>query len=213
MPQRLDGKVALVTGGASGIGRAASLAYARDGARVVVADVDATGGEETPQMIKAAGGEAALVYADVSKTVEVQAMVNKTVELYGRLDCAFNNAGVAGRDSDLTADYSEEDWDRVIGINLKGVWLSMKAEIPFMLQQGGGAIVNTASVAGFKSAVTKQINEMRGTPGQPLWQRNYYEHVIRNDRDLDRVRQYILENPGRWAEDPDNPGNIKSPPG
>ena len=148
MPQGLEGKVALVTGGASGIGRATSLAYARDGASVVVADMDVTGGEQTVQMIKEAGGEAALVHADVSKAAEVQAMANKSVEFYGRLDYAFNNAGVSGRDNDLTADYSEEDWDRVIGINLKGVWLCMKAEIPHMLQSGGGAIVNTSSVAG-----------------------------------------------------------------
>ena len=115
---------------------------------MVVADVDADGGEETVQMIKEAGGEAALVHADVSSSSEVQGMIERAVELYGRLDCAFNNAGVAGRERGLTADYSEEDWDRVIGINLKGVWLCMKAEIPQMLQQGGGAIVNTSSVAG-----------------------------------------------------------------
>ena len=148
MPEGLNGKVALVTGGASGIGRATSLAYARGGAKVVVADMDVTGGEQTVQMVKEAGGEAALVHADVSKAEEVQAMANKSVELYGRLDYAFNNAGVSARDSDFTADYSEDDWDRVIGINLKGVWLCMKAEIPHMQKTGGGAIVNTSSVAG-----------------------------------------------------------------
>jgi NAD(P)-dependent dehydrogenase (short-subunit alcohol dehydrogenase family) len=149
MAGSLDGKTALVTGGGSGIGRAASLAYAKEGARVVVADVNVEGGEETVQMIKEAGGEAILVHADVSKPEDTQAMVDQAVEAFGSLDCAFNNAGIGGgRDRLLTADYLEEDWDRVISINLKGVWLCMKAEIPQMLKQGGGAIVNTASIAG-----------------------------------------------------------------
>ncbi len=149
MAGSLDGKTALVTGGGSGIGRATSLAYAKDGARVVVADVNVEGGEETVQLIKEAGGEAILVHADVSKPEDTQAMVAQAVEAFGSLDCAFNNAGIGGsRDRHLTADYLEEDWDRVISINLKGVWLCMKAEIPQMLKQGGGAIVNTASIAG-----------------------------------------------------------------
>ena len=148
MAEPFDGKVALVTGGGSGIGRASGLAFARDGAKVVIVDVDVAGGEETVQMIKEAGGEAALVHADVTRTADVEAMVGRAVELYGRLDCAFNNAGVSGRERNLTADYTEDEWDRVVGINLKGVWLCMKSEIVQMLKQGGGAIVNTASVAG-----------------------------------------------------------------
>ncbi len=148
MPGPLDGRVALVTGGGSGIGRASSLAYARDGAKVVIVDVNVEGGEETVQSIKEAGGEAILVHADVSKAVEVQQMVDRTVEAYGRLDCAFNNAGVSGRSRGTMVNHSEDEWDRVIGINLKGVWLCMKAQIPQMLKQGGGAIVNNASVAG-----------------------------------------------------------------
>jgi NAD(P)-dependent dehydrogenase (short-subunit alcohol dehydrogenase family) len=148
MPAGLEGKIALVTGGGSGIGRASAMAFARDGARVVVADVNTEGGEETVQAIKEAGGEAILVHADVSKGSAVAAMVRRTVEVFGRLDCAFNNAGVSGGSRNLTAEYPEEDWDRVISINLKGVWLCMKSEIPQMLKQGGGAIVNTASVAG-----------------------------------------------------------------
>ena len=149
MAANLDGKTALVTGGGSGIGRATSLAYAQEGARVVVADVNVEGGEETVQLIKEAGGEAILVHADVAKPEDTQAMVAQAVEAFGSLDCAFNNAGISGgTDRRLTADYLEEDWDRVVGINLKGVWLCMKAEIPQMLKQGGGAIVNTASVAG-----------------------------------------------------------------
>ena len=149
MAGTLEGKTALVTGGGSGIGRAASLAYSREGARVVVVDVNVEGGEETVQRIKESGGEAILVHADVSSNAGTQAMVAETVERFGRLDCAFNNAGISGgRDRNLTADYTQDDWDRVIGVNLTGVWLSMKAEIPQMLAQGGGAIVNTASIMG-----------------------------------------------------------------
>ena len=149
MAGTLEGKTALVTGGGSGIGRAASLAYSREGARVVVVDVNVEGGEETVQRIKESGGEAILVHADVSSNAGTQAMVAETVERFGRLDCAFNNAGISGgRDRNLTADYTQDDGDRVIGVNLTGVWLSMKAEIPQMLAQGGGAIVNTASIMG-----------------------------------------------------------------
>ena len=149
MAESLDGKTALVTGGGSGIGRAASLAYAREGARVVVVDMNVEGGEETVQQIKEAGGEAILVHADVARPEDTQAMVAQAVAAFGSLDCAFNNAGISGGGGRrLFADYLEEDWDRVISINLKGVWLCMKAEIPQMLKQGGGAIVNTASVAG-----------------------------------------------------------------
>jgi NAD(P)-dependent dehydrogenase (short-subunit alcohol dehydrogenase family) len=147
MAGRVDGKVAVITGGGSGIGRATALAFAREGAKVVVADVVVAGGEETVRMIKAAGGEAIFIKTDVTKTAEVGAMVKKTIETYGRLDCAFNNAGIEGEMAP-TADCTEENWDRVVAIDLKGVWLCMKYELPQMLKQGGGAIVNTASVAG-----------------------------------------------------------------
>ena len=148
----LDGKVALVTGGSSGIGRASALAFAREGAKVVVADAVVEGGEETVGMIKKAGGEAIFIKADVSKAAEVEALINKAVETYGRLDCAFNNAGIEGEMAQ-TAECSEENWDRTLSINLKGVWLCMKYEIPQMLKQGGGAIVNTASVMGLVGLV------------------------------------------------------------
>ncbi|MCZ7380046.1 MAG: SDR family oxidoreductase [Candidatus Methanoperedens sp.] len=143
----LEKKVALVTGGGSGIGRACALAFAREGAKVVVADVMERGGEETVQMIQEAGGESIFVKTDVSKKDDVEALVKRTVDTYGRLDCAINNAGIEGIMAP-TADYTEENWNRVININLKGVWLCMKYEIPEMQKQGGGAIVNTASVAG-----------------------------------------------------------------
>ncbi|HEV8713377.1 MAG TPA: SDR family oxidoreductase [Candidatus Binatia bacterium] len=143
----VDGKIALVTGAGSGIGRATALTFAREGAKVVVADVVVEGGEETVRLIKAAGGEALFVKADMAKATEVEAMVQKAVATYGRLDCAHNNAGIEGA-TGRTADYREEDWDRVISINLTGVWFCLKYEIAQMLKQGGGAIVNTASDAG-----------------------------------------------------------------
>jgi NAD(P)-dependent dehydrogenase (short-subunit alcohol dehydrogenase family) len=143
----MDAKVALVTGGSSGIGRAAALAFARERARVVVADIVEEGGRETLDMVRKSGGEAIFVKVDVTRPEEVESMVKKTVETYGRLDCAFNNAGVGG-DIAAIENSSEETWDRVLAINLKSVWLCMKYEVPQMLSQGGGAIVNTASVAG-----------------------------------------------------------------
>ena len=143
----LVGKIALVTGGRSGIGRSAALAFAREGAKVAIGDVQVKAGQETVQVIREAGGQAVFVQTDVSKASDVEALINRTVEVYGRLDCAFNNAGVEAKYAS-TADSTEDDWDRVLGINLKGVWLCMKHEIRQMLEQGGGAIVNTASTAG-----------------------------------------------------------------
>lgn len=147
MNDRFTGKVALVTGAASGIGRATALAFAHEGAKVVVADVDVAGGHETARLIDAAGGEALFVRTDVSRAPETEALVAATIERFGRLDVAFNNAGIEGV-SAATADCTPENWDRVIAINLTGIWLCMKAEIPRMLQQGGGVIVNCASIAG-----------------------------------------------------------------
>ena len=147
MPRDMAGRVALVTGGASGIGRAAALEFAQAGAKVVVADLDHAGGGETEALIAERGGDSRFVPTDVTQSREVEALVGRVVEDYGRVDCAFNNAGIAGEIA-LLADYEEEMWDRVIGVNLKGVWLCMKYEIRQMLRQGGGAIVNTASVLG-----------------------------------------------------------------
>jgi NAD(P)-dependent dehydrogenase (short-subunit alcohol dehydrogenase family) len=143
----LEGKVAFVTGGGSGIGRATSLRLAREGAKIMVADYVPKGAEETVKMIKEAGGEASCIAADVSIAKQVEAAVAKTVETYGRVDCAFNNAGVEGVIAE-TAAAPEDAFDRTIAINLKGVWLCMKYELPQMLKQGGGAIVNTASTLG-----------------------------------------------------------------
>jgi NAD(P)-dependent dehydrogenase (short-subunit alcohol dehydrogenase family) len=143
----LQGKVALVTGGGSGIGRATSLRLATEGARVMIADYAPQGAERTVKLINDAGGEAGWVAADVSIGQQVEALVRKTVETYGRLDYAFNNAGIEGAIGD-TVNYPEEVFDRTIAINLKAVWLCMKYEIPQMLRIGGGAIVNTASTLG-----------------------------------------------------------------
>jgi NAD(P)-dependent dehydrogenase (short-subunit alcohol dehydrogenase family) len=142
-----EGKVAIVTGSASGIGRASAELYASEGAKVVVSDVDEYGGMETVHLIQEAGGEAAFIRADVSIPEDCASLVVKTVQQYGRLDYACNNAGIGG-EQNLTADYSVEGWQKVIGTNLSGVFYCMKYEIPEMLQSGGGAIVNMASILG-----------------------------------------------------------------
>ncbi|RRR74051.1 MAG: SDR family oxidoreductase [Candidatus Viridilinea halotolerans] len=147
MSTQFNGKVALVTGGASGIGRATALAFAQHGAKVVVADMDEAGGNETVTLARAANTDALFVRTDVSQYSQVQALIAAAVEQFGRLDFAFNNAGIAGKQA-LLAEYPEESWDRVIDINLKGVWLCMKYELQQMLKQGGGAIVNNSSTAG-----------------------------------------------------------------
>ncbi len=146
MPNTLKEKVALITGGASGIGRATALAFAREGACVIIADLFSSDGENITQHICNTGGRALFVATDVSKSADVEHLIQQTVTTFGRLDCAFNNAGIFGRSAPL-ADYTEDDWDQLIGINLKGVWLCMKYEIPHMLKNGG-AIVNASSVSG-----------------------------------------------------------------
>ena len=152
MAGEFEGKVAIVTGASSGIGRSTAYAFASRGAKVLVADVDTRGGEETVNHIRESGGEAIFVKTDVSRSDEVQALVNRAVEIYGRLDYALNNAGVNRGIGVPTADYKEEDWDIVQSINLKGIWLCMKYEIRQMLKQGGkGSIVNTASISGLSA--------------------------------------------------------------
>ncbi len=141
-------KVAFVTGAASGIGRAAALAFARQGARLVVADVSVEGNQETAVLIERQGGRALAVRCDVTRAEEIKAALGKTIETFGRLDFAFNNAGIEPRKPAATAEYDEEEWDRIIDIDLRGVFLCMKYEIPLILKQGGGAIVNTSSGAG-----------------------------------------------------------------
>jgi NAD(P)-dependent dehydrogenase (short-subunit alcohol dehydrogenase family) len=148
MASLLSGKTAIITGAASGIGRATALIFAREGARLILADVSAEGGEETAKMVRERGGEARFVRCDVSKASDTDTMVEAAVKAYGRLDCAFNNAGIGGAQR-KTADYDEAEFDRIVAINLKGVWLCMRSEIRQLLaQKTPGAIVNTASAAG-----------------------------------------------------------------
>jgi len=148
MTTELQNKVALITGGTTGIGRAAAVLFAKAGAKVVISGRREMEGKETIELVRAAGGEGLFVKGDVSKAAEVESLVQKTVEKFGRLDVAFNNAGIEGNWVPIV-EQSEEDWDRVIDINLKGVWLCLKYELRQMLKQGhGGAIVNMASVAG-----------------------------------------------------------------
>ena len=151
------GKVALVTGGGNGIGRAASTAFARYGAKVVVVDRDSAGAEATAGIIRQNGGEALAVTADVTRSADVKAYVKAAIDQFGRIDCFFNNAGIEGRVSP-TAEYDEAVFDAVIGVNLKGVFLGLRHVLPEMLRQGSGAVVNTASVAG-----------LVGTPGMPAY--------------------------------------------
>lgn len=145
------GKVVLVTGGASGIGRAVVERLAADGARLVIADILAGDGERVAEQVRQAGGEAVFVHTDVRHSDQVQAMVGTALDAYGRLDCAVNNAGVE-HGLQALADFGEEDWERVQDINLKGVWLCLKYELPVMVRQGQGSIVNLASVAGLVGA-------------------------------------------------------------
>ncbi len=153
--QRFDGKVALVTGGASGIGEACVLTFARGGAKVAIVDLDSDLGEKTVDAAKQAGGEAVFLRVDVSDPEAVEKMVADTVAAFGRLDIAVNNAGIGG-EAKLTGEYSIESWRKVIEVNLNGVFYCMRYQIPQMLAQGGGAIVNMASIlgsVGFATAV------------------------------------------------------------
>lgn len=158
MSNGLEGKIALVTGGSSGIGRATAIAFSRAGAKVTIADIDARGGQETVTLVQDQGGEATFFECDVSKSDHVNAVVHKCVQLYGRLDCAYNNAAVLGR-MDVTVNCTEENFDRIMQMNLKSVWLCMKYEIVQMLKQdAGGTIVNAGSNAG-----------LRGVPELPAY--------------------------------------------
>ncbi|MEN3282861.1 MAG: hypothetical protein V7607_4001 [Solirubrobacteraceae bacterium] len=146
---RFDGKVAFVTGATSGIGRATALAFAREGASVVVADIAADGVEETARLIEQAGGQALAVTSDVSRSEDVRAALDAAVERFGRLDIAFNNAGIE-QAIKPAHEVTDDEWDRLVAVNLRGVFIATKYEVELMLARGGGAIVNTSSGAGVK---------------------------------------------------------------
>jgi len=145
--RRYAGKAVFVTGAANGIGRATALAFAREGAKVVLADISEHGNQETARMLQALGAESLIVKCDVTRTEDVKAALDKSIEVFGRLDAAFNNAGVE-QPLAKTADITEAEWDRIIQVNLRSVFVCMKYEIELMLRQGGGSIVNTSSGAG-----------------------------------------------------------------
>ncbi|WP_313285904.1 SDR family oxidoreductase, partial [Stutzerimonas kunmingensis] len=156
MSMTFSGQVALVTGAAAGIGRATAQAFAEQGLKVVLADIDEVGIRDGAESIRAAGGQAIAVRCDVTRDAEVKALIEQTLAQYGRLDYAFNNAGIEIEQGRL-AEGSEAEFDAIMGVNVKGVWLCMKHQLPVMLAQGGGAIVNTASVAGLGAAPKMSI--------------------------------------------------------
>jgi len=156
MSMMFSGQVALVTGAANGIGRATAQAFAAQGLKVVVADLDTAGGEGTVALIRETGGEALFVPCNVTLEADVQSLMARTIEAYGRLDYAFNNAGIEIEKGRL-AEGSMDEFDAIMGVNVKGVWLCMKYQLPLLLAQGGGAIVNTASVAGLGAAPKMSI--------------------------------------------------------
>ncbi|MBM4463485.1 MAG: SDR family NAD(P)-dependent oxidoreductase [Chloroflexi bacterium] len=179
--KRFQDKVALVTGGGSGIGRSTALAFAKEAANVVIADVVAEGGEETLRMIRDMGTQAIFVKTDVTKESEVKALVERVVGTFSRLDYAFNNAGINGVNGEPVSftTVSQNSWNRVIDTNLKGVWLCMKYEIEEMLKRGGGAIVNTASVAG-----------LVGMGGHPAYTASKHGVVV--SREVCKLRDRLL---------------------
>ncbi len=154
MEDRFNGKVVLVTGGNTGMGATTAQAFAAEGARVVIAARKAAAGEQVVQTIKDADGEAIFIQSDVSDMTQIETLIQKTVNRYGRLDIAFNNAGTASRTMELLAEETEADFDKTFAVNTKGVWACMKYEIRQMLKQGGGVIVNTSSVTGLRGSYT-----------------------------------------------------------
>lgn len=157
MKKRFEDKVVIVTGATSGIGKVSAFAFAREGAKLVLAARRVEQGQQLVEQIKAAGGEASFIKTDVARAQDVMQMVKHAIDIYGRLDCAFNNAGIGGDVMIPTADHTEENWDNVMNINLKGVWLCLKYQIPQMLKQGGGSILNNSSIYGLAATTVGHV--------------------------------------------------------
>jgi NAD(P)-dependent dehydrogenase (short-subunit alcohol dehydrogenase family) len=209
MTHDFNGKSVLITGAGGGIGRATALAFAEAGARLTLTDVDVAAGEETAALVRARRGEAIFLKVDVTRETEVAAMVAATVAAYGRLDCAFNNAGIEIEDSRIT-ECDESVFDRIMGVNVKGMWLCLKHELKQMEAQGGGAIVNTASVAGLKGAprLATYAGSKHAVVGLT---RSTAAEFAKQDIRVNAVCPGVIRTPmsERWAnKDPDMPARM-----
>jgi len=194
---RLDSKVSIVTGAGTGIGRAIASVFAKEGSKVIVADLNAQSAEETAEMIKANGGDAALISTNVSKASDVERMIQFTVEKYGKLNVLVNNAAIYGFDTPEITDFPEEDWDRMMSVNLKGVFLCCKYAIPAMKQAGGGSIVSISSIAALAKSVQPAYAASKG--GVTAFTKGVAAQVAEYNIRANIICPSTIETPGRTA--------------